>query len=496
MLAIASTIYWIVILTRAYNTFADGTGDLALYSYNLYFNIHYPNIANGLQFIVTSNHITPDMIFIMPIYYLYQHSIALIYVQTVVLCMSSFLVFYATRKLVKDSTLALLFSVAFLLNPGITGILAFDFHAEFLLVPTYILTFYFYMTSNKKLFALSFALLLGVMEIAPILSLTMGLGLLAYELSISKRTGNPIEKDKKHMIIALIAISIVAGVLYLIGIKYLLASYSTSNKLLPPPLQITTGSEIGLLSNLRSTVNGPIALLQKNVTIFEDPLWIYLFVLSMLIALFGFGLFTLRKIYVALIMLLPWIIGALTWSSSIHLLYTGYQYYSFVVGASFAFSIICAIIVLDELRERKTYAGKRKSLVYASVIGAALVLMTLSIILAAKPLTYLIEYSNPVPYALYNSTQIDPLIGMVPQNASVMTQEPISPHLAEREYMEATWSVETNGTYFIPDYILVSYDNATQVQTNRTYDFFDRSVNNYTYVLYARNGNARLYKRG
>jgi uncharacterized membrane protein len=496
LLAIASAIYWIAILTHAYNTFADGSGDLYLYSYNMYFNLHYPSIANGLQFIVTSNHISPDVLLIMPIYYLYQHSIVLIYLQTIVICLTSFIVFYAARKLIKDSTLALLLSMAFLLNPGVTGILAFDFHIEFLLVPTYILTFYFYMTSNRKLFWVSLALLLGSMEVAPLLSLTLGLGLIAYELSVSKASGKSIDKIKKSMLTVLIISSIVAGIFYFAAIRYLIASYKTSYSQLPEPLQVNTGSEVSLLSDVHSILSQP-SLIITNLSLFEKPVWLYLLILSLLIVLFGFGFFTLKKLHITLLLLLPWFIVVLTWSLGvIHFIYTGYQYYSFTIGATIAASIIGAAFAIDKLKKQRKYNPDKKALIYSSVLGAAILFAVLSLMPAAKPLTFAINYNRPVTYPIFNYSQIDPLMNLIPQNASVLTQDEIIPHLAEREYIEYSSSHGMNISYFAPDYILISYNNQTQVYTNTSYyDFFERSMSDYNYTLQAQDGNARLYKR-
>ncbi len=228
VIALSSMFYWLAITTHAYRTFLDGTADLTLYSYNMYFNIHYPNIASGIQFLVFSNHISPDALLILPIFYLSQRSLTLLYIQIIIICLTSLLIFYITKKLVKDSFLGIIFMVAFLLSPGVTGILTFDFHIEFLVIPAYLLAFYFYMTRNKKLFAASLLLLLGAVEEAPVLALTMGLGLLAYEMYVSNFKWKSVDKAKRLMLYAIFVSSIITGILYYAAIKYLISSYSTS----------------------------------------------------------------------------------------------------------------------------------------------------------------------------------------------------------------------------------------------------------------------------
>jgi uncharacterized membrane protein len=493
VMVIVATIYWIALLTHAYNTFQDGTADLNLYSYNLYFNIHYPNIANGLQFLVSSNHISPDMLLVLPVFYLYPHSILLIYIQTLIMCLTALLVFYVSRKLIKDSLIALMFAAAFLINPGVTGILIFDFHIEFLLIPTYILTFYFYMTSNKKLFVVSLLLLLGVMEIAPILPLTMGIGFLAYEWSI-KTKNKGISKEKLSMIAALIICSIVVGALYYVGVHYLLSHYASLYPQLPPPLQLTSGSEVGLFADLHDLAN-PVAFLAHNFAPIENPFGYYLLFVSVITVLFGFGLFTLNKLKITLLLLLPYFIGLVTWSAITHFIYTGYQYYGFTVGATLAASIIGAMFMIDKLKKEKKYTAKKKAFIVVSIIEIAAIIMALSFLIAGRPVTFLVNSANPVPFPILNGSQIYPLAKLVPQNASLLTMDSISPHLSEREYIEFTDSVQTNGTYFVPEYMLVSYSNSTDIYSNKSFNFFDYTIKNYSYELYSRDGDARLYKR-
>ena len=496
IITILATVYWLAILTHAYKTFLDGTGDLAVYSYNMYFNIHYPNIASGIQFLVYSNHISPDVLLILPIYYLYQHSVTLLYIQIILICLSSLLVFYITRELTKNSLLAIMFQIAFLLNPGVTGILNYDFHIEFLLVPTYLLVFYFYMRSNKKLFAVSFILLLGAVEEAPLLGLTMGMGLLAYELYNVKFKWSSVAKAKKLMLYAIFICSILTGLLYYGAIRYLQASYSTSYQQLPHMLQINGGSEISLIGDLHNFVANPIEFVKSNFSIFSNPIALYILILSVLIVFFGFGFFTLKNPIITLLFLLPWIIGILTWPGNLpHFLYQGYQYYSYSLGSTIAAATIGAALILEKQLKSGKSTAVQSLFMGLSVVIIALILMLSSLAFAIKPVSFPLSYGEAVPSPMYNQTQIYPLISLIPQNASLMTNDVISPHLAERKYIEFLWSYETNNSYFVPDYILVSYNNTINVSTNQTFNFLQRSLTNYTYELVQRNGNARLYKR-
>ncbi len=217
-------------------------------------------------------------------------------------------------------------------------------------------------------------------------------------------------------------------------------------------------------------------------------------ILSALIVIIGFGFFTLKKPIITFLFLLPWLIAVLTWSSVVHFIYTGYQYYSYTLSATISAAIIGAMFMLDNSKPRKNIFMQR-AIIGTSIIITVLILAFGSFIIAARPIQFLVAYSEAIPNSTFNPVQLYPLASLVPQNASLMTQDTISPHLADRKYIEFTWSNETNGTYFVPDYILLSYNNKTDVYTNRTFDFFQRSIKNYTYELVEKNGNARLYRK-
>ncbi|MGI0100399.1 MAG: DUF2079 domain-containing protein [Candidatus Micrarchaeaceae archaeon] len=490
IVVLVSIIYWLVILTHAYNTFQDGSGDLTAYSYNMFFDIHYSSIVHGLQFFVISNHISPDFIFVLPFFYLYQHSIILVYIQAIVICLSSLIVFFTARRMAKDSFLALILEIAFLINPGTTGIITFDFHIEFLLVPLYLATFYFYIASNRKFFIISMALLLGSMEIAPVLGLTMALGLLLFEMYKADFRLASIDKVKKEMIAVLIVASIITGVFYYASIRYLISSYNTSYQQLPSSLEITSGSEVGLLSNINSIASNPLAHFAELLPVYEMPLVLIMFVLSIAVVLLGFGFFTFKKLQITLLFLLPWIIAVITWTDFPHFIYTGFQYYSYSLGSSFAASMV-------GLTFMHKWKGSKAGWIItcASILLVVVMLAMVSLILAPKPILFLTNLRNSVPVPGYNSTQIGQLMSIVPDNASLFTMNLISPHLAERKYMEYIPLNESNSTYFVPDYMLVVYSNNTDIYTNSSYMFLAYALENYNYTLYARESDARLYKR-
>jgi len=483
MIAIAATCYWLSVLTHAYFSFLDGGQDLSVFAYNFWFNLHNAGLTHGLQYISFGNHLSPDALAILLLYSIFPYSITLVYLQTIVICLSSLLVYYIAERMLGDPLVALAISAAFLINPGILGVLTFDFHLEFMIVPTYLLTFYFYMKSDSKLFAISLLLLLGTIEVAPLVALSLGLGLLAYELSVANWKWENIAKEKRIMVAAIILFSIVAGMLYYGAMSYLQSSYSASYQGLPDILKINFGSQYGITTNVVSFLSSPVSFLSKNLSVYANPLGLYILALSVIVTLFGFGFFTLKRPLTTFLLILPWIIPALLWSGNIHYLYTGFQYYACTVGATIAAEIIGAMVVMR--RDSKGKPTYNRTFVVASILLIAVMAMLASLFVSGKPITYL---SPQTQYA----GQLYSMMRLIPQNASVMTQYTIFPHLADRQQIEFTWSEINRYGYFVPQYIILSYSNSS-IYSNFQYDALNYTVSNYNYQLYAQDGNARVY---
>ena len=492
IIAIASTLFWSLLLTHAYKTFEYGTNDLAYEAYNLYIDIHYTNLVHGLQFFALSNNLSPDVLLVLPIFYLHQSALTLVYLQIVVMGITSIIIFLVTKKLVKDSVIAIAFSTVFLLSPGVSGILGFDFHMEFLMIPFYILTFYYFMSSNKKMFAISLLLLLGVVEAAPLLSFTLGLGLFAYERSQSK--GKGIAKDKKLMIIALLVASIIATILYVGAIKYLQSSYGTNYPQLPGILEMSRGNSAFLLSNISAAIGGPIKWLVSILSIYATPLRLFVLLVSLLIVSFGFGVFALYRPKITLILMLTWLFEVIFegYTKTISFIYPGLYGYSYTLGSMFAAAILGAIFFVNKTKKRIPI---ERYLLALSTIIIALIVASISLLVSSAPLIFLINYHNPNPLSSYNATDISQLATLIPQNASLFTLNQISPHVAQRRYLEFPATESVTGNYFVPDYILIAYSNYTQLTTNNSLGGnVGYLLSNYSYTLYSKQGDARLYK--
>ena len=145
-----SIIYWSCYSLNAYHTYQE-YGDVGLSAYDMYYHIHYASILNGFQYLVFANHISPDQLFILPIFALFPSVPTLLFIQAIVISLTGLVIFFVSRTIIKNEKISLLLCLAFLINPGTFGILLFDYHAEMLLPILFMLMFYLIKSSLSHL---------------------------------------------------------------------------------------------------------------------------------------------------------------------------------------------------------------------------------------------------------------------------------------------------------------------------------------------------------
>lgn len=494
-------LYFSAVLMNLYNTFHEYS-DYAVFLYNLYMNVNYPQITHGLQSIAFDTHLSPDGLFLALMYYFFQSPLTLLIVQLGFMCITAFIILYAVRDLTGSSFWAFAFCFAFLINPGTVGQIVYDSHIEFLMQPFYILTLYFYMKGEFRLFALSSVLLLGSADIASAMALTLGIGLVLYELLYNKR--HQITKTNINFAYSLVLMSIIAIALYAVATHSLHSSYSTSYSSLPPAIGIY-GAQNQVGPALSGLLHNPGQTIANDFNLYAGPYKIYL-VYAMLLIIFGFGLMLLADPLIALVFGLSWLGGVFIIGNPSFLLPLS-EYFGVIVCPAVSAAIIGLIIS----KRKETYlsnAIKGLGLDFDRTVKiAAIVLPVLFSIVG--PAAYLFAYSPQTQYHSFSASDINQIvflesnasqktayaqlnsaIAQIPTNASVMTQYYDIAHVSERRYVEP---VSTD--YFQPEYILVDFNN--NISSNMC--LFDNCtrlsglVNSDNYSIYFRNGTAILY---
>ncbi len=110
------------------------------------------NIISRLAF-----HADFMLVFLSPLYYIWQDPRMLLLIQTLALASGALFVYLIALSLLKQKSLSLIFAIAYLINPAIDHANLFDFHAITLAVPLFLAAWYFMM---KRRFIVVIILLL------------------------------------------------------------------------------------------------------------------------------------------------------------------------------------------------------------------------------------------------------------------------------------------------------------------------------------------------
>jgi uncharacterized membrane protein len=129
-------------------------------------------------------HNQPILILLVPLYRLFPYAETLLLIQTFALGFAAYPLFLLTKTISNSEKKALFISLLYLLNPGVHGINAFDFHPVSLAVPFIFLTAYFIEKKATIKALISSLVVLSVKEDAGLALISLGLFFLLkdYEL--------------------------------------------------------------------------------------------------------------------------------------------------------------------------------------------------------------------------------------------------------------------------------------------------------------------------
>ena len=409
LFTVANFAYWAMFSINAYNTFHD-YADLGTFAYDMYYHIHYPNIVWGLQYLVYGNHVAPDLILMVPLYAVFQSPLTLLFIQAAVLSVTGFVLFLVARDLLKDGRMALLLAFAYFLNPGIHGMLMFDFHAESLIVLFYILTFYFYMRKELRMMVVSLLFLLGSMEVAPFLALTLGLGLALYEMLHTK--DRQIRKENMRFALIIIALSLVVLLAYNLIVARLTSEYAYSYTGLPLSARVLS-INTGELNDLIGVLKGSRPLV--NVAYGTQGQYI---VISLAIVFLGFGVASLLDPLTSIVLTAPWLVEALVFGIS-WFTYTWNQYFGFALGGA----IVATLLSMKRLMELRKLRAFFRAVFSGSIVVVVALLTVMAPLLIRSPNTNNVSQSflfqvNSTQEKYYS--ELNYIISKIPANASLI----------------------------------------------------------------------------
>jgi uncharacterized membrane protein len=511
----AFIVYFALFTINEYNTF-HVYSDIAIFAYNLYFNLHYPQFAHGLQYISIDNHISPYMDLMLPFFYLSSGSITLLVIQLITIAAAGAVAFLVTRDLTRDSVLALIFGVVLLFYPGTLGLVVYGSHIEFPIPLFYILMFYFYVKRNTYAFLASSVLFILVAEVTPILMLSFALGMLVMEYRHKKALLGAAETKEAHESKKwpFISFLLVLGVLFLVfysavSLELAKAYGSGAYQNLPSLIGITAGIQNRLPQEVLGLFENPVQTIAAAYNTYANGYAAY-FAYGFALVLLGFGITLLFVPDVAFILMLPWLAGVFLITGNPSFVQPFSEYFSFVIGPVVCSSILGAMVLRQKGAAKKSALyGSMTRLVYASaiilpallIVGAPLVylfvvspsssLHTLNLGNFNELLLFQVNASQKQAYS-----QLYYVIKQVPSNGSLMADTFIAPHVTDREYLELPEALNSTLPP-APDLILIDPNSSISPSRCRIENCTELQslLSQGNYSVYAKNGTAILYKK-
>jgi uncharacterized membrane protein len=470
---------------------------MGVFLQSFFITLHNPQMVHGLQYLVFANHISLDeALFILPLYAAYQSPLTLILIQALILSFTSVLIYYICKRFIKNNKISFVLALAYLLNPGMQGMLFFEFHEEFLIIPLILLTFYFYMTVNKKLFYLSLILLLFVIDTVVFEAAALGLGLLYYELVWDKN--KEVKKQRIRFAVMIILFSIMAFVFYttyniVLQNQYLIGNYSTL-----PTVFYAIPFDSQLLNSLfHTSVFGRCwwascsqALIATTYTLSGGVVILMAYTILTGILLFGIALFI--DPILTVLLTLPWITEIVI-LRHVGLGNINLQYYSYVLGGSVVAAILGLLILKDKIG--RTISPKTKPKPYERemrlVIPSILILLWVSILFGMIMRPTIIPLGLPECYR-----QLDSVISTIPQNVSLMTTDQISPHVTDRVNLTILELQYYTNFSFKPEFILTDFNRCFAFAGNVSglQSMYGNYIDANGYRLVDQNGTVQLWK--
>lgn len=487
-LAIAATavsaVYFSLLSVTFYDSYNNGL-DMGLSEGSMYYLLSYPSMLTGLQYLVFANHIEIDQYLLLPFFYLYQSGVTLLILQAVIVSVTGLVIFLVSRDLGVGSPVALALCLVFLLNPGTHGLILFDYHAEIMIPLFTILTFYFYMKLEYRYFLLSLLLLVFTIDTVSPVVIFLGFGLLYYAFIYVKGKE---EREKRILLALFIAmVGILAYVLYYIGTTSLAAQYQNGAH----GYQIAQFLRMPGLTHYLNVSTATLGPFRVPVVTLAPYLYTAA-VAAIVIAVFALGISVFADPLLTLILVAPWIFGLFFSDRSSVFTDTNLQYFSYVLGSAF----VAAMLGVRKLQGNHEFGFPRiklqkknlDSIIISSMFSITILALGIGIMYAIEAGYNLIPLQSQAE-ASYGE-QVQSVSSMIPQNASLMTQDNLFGHLYQREYVECDSDDSLWTYYFEPQYILISKNTSLAYE----YNFLLNYTEAHNYTLYAKNGSTVLYK--
>lgn len=396
-------------------------------------------------------HFSPVLFFVLPFYAVYPASQTLLVIQSFVLALGAVPLYKLTKDVLKYRVASLVFVLAYLLYPPLQGINWFDFHVQSFLPLFFFSAIYFFEKQNWKGYFLFVTLSLMCEEHAAMVVVFIGLfGLLRHKKRFISALKTKNFKDTVFLVV--VATVMLAALWYFMTILV----RGTFFPINPSFLYEFKASANWSILGVQDPIMAPFYIFlypAKAITALSYDFLAkmgYLLILFSPLALKPFS--SMKHVLPAI----PWLFLAL-FSNYLHYYTIFNQYPAYVI----AFIFIAAVYAIG--KKEKNLKTLRKQL-------ATVFLCSLVAFMLVSPLGPVVNIVYP-EYGFKPITQREELIHEVltymPQNASVMTQSNIFPHVSSR----------------INAYVIPVIHQIWRGKVAEFRDFANETLNNVEYVL-------------
>lgn len=344
--------------------------------------------------IIFADHFNPSIFILSPLYWFTDKAEILLVAQAFFAALSGFILYYVGYKLLKDKLSSLLVMLSYFLFVGLQNGVITEFHELVIMTPFLSLLYLFYVMKRKRLFILTFLVLLGFKE--SLFALGIGLGIF---ILFSR-------KDWRKIAIFLFFFSLFWA---LITTKFIIPFFSHQPYYYSPQLSLKT-----LFANSE---------LKINTILFSFGTFLF----------FPLGALWLFPIYILHFAARFFSDGSTRWGLGLH--------YSAEIAPSLVFGVF---VTLQQIK-------KLFSIKYVRTISLLLLLVSFFIFRFILHGPFLLVL-NPIFYEhTKNFTYLENLINRIPPKASISSQN----NLALRFYKQPSYILTDNYQVKKPDYILI-----------------------------------------
>jgi uncharacterized membrane protein len=411
-------------------------------------------------------HFSPIMLLLLPIYGLYQNPVNLLAFQSFILALGALPLYWFARNALGSKVAAVGFALCYLIYAPLHGANWFDFHVQAFLPLFFFLAMYYFEQEKWSKYFIFVMLALTIAESVSITVAFVGIyGVLKYRKVFFETLKRKTLQDKRILIpLATVAIAVVW---YLLSRSVQNTYFPINSRFLDFYRAVNYWSVLGV----PDPIGMPIYIILNPSRVVEALMYDAYLKLLFILLLFGSLLFlSLRSSII--IIAFSWLVPALL-SNEAKFYILGNHYVLYLIPFLF-------LAAVDGMKKQ------RRSVNLAKFGGQIKNLLILGIVFAVfmsplSPLMQTTQFSIPyfssytLPIIGEHEIALQKMVNLVPKNASILTENNIFPHFADRsnayvwplpaafQYAPNEMNRYANQLIMKSDYILVDlvYDSET-----------------------------------